>query len=113
MEPEEIARVCHEANRALQAVQSAHGIPVGAPWDGLDEETRTSVIQGVHGIQAGKSPEESHEAWCEFKRDHGWTHGEVKDAAALTHPCLLPYADLPADQRVKDDLFSAIVKALS
>lgn len=109
----EIAQVCHEANRGLQAVQSTHGIPVGAPWDGLSAEDKASITQGVEGILAGKTPAQSHAAWCDFKLDHGWVYGEVKDADARTHPCLLPYEKLPLEQRHKDDLFSAIVKALS
>lgn len=28
------------------------------------------------------------------------------------HPCLVPYAELPAEQRLKDDLFKAIVHIL-
>jgi hypothetical protein len=40
-------------------------------------------------------------------------HGEVKDAAAKTHPCLVDYADLPHEQKVKDDLFAAVVGVLA
>ncbi len=42
----------------------------------------------------------------------GWTHGEVKDADAKTHPCLVPFQQLPAHQQKKDKLFKAIVNAL-
>jgi len=53
-----------------------------------------------------------HESWCDFKRADGWVFGEVKDAGAKTHPCLVPYAELPEEQKIKDHLFSAIVTAL-
>ncbi|MFD0468599.1 RyR domain-containing protein [Nonomuraea thailandensis] len=53
-----------------------------------------------------------HEAWCEHKRAEGWTYGPDKDPDAKTHPCLVPYDQLPVEQRVKDAVFHAIVGAL-
>lgn len=44
---------------------------------------------------------------------HGWRRGAAKDPAAKTHPCLIPYADLPGCERVKDAVFAAIVRAMS
>jgi hypothetical protein len=110
MEPLQIARVTHEANRALQIIQ---GDPAPSPpWDEAPEWQRASAIDGVNNALAGATPQESHEGWLRFKEDDGWTYGEVKDEAAKTHPCLLPYDQLPADQKIKDDLFLAIVGAL-
>lgn len=114
MTPTEIAQVCHEANRALQEIQADPTNPVSPPWAELDAETAASAVQGVeHRIATGASPEEMHENWCTFKRDAGWVYGEVKDVDAKTHPCLVPYDELPASQQVKDHLFSAIVDALT
>lgn len=42
----------------------------------------------------------------------GWKHGVKKDAKKKEHPCMIPYDDLPLDQRVKDALFVGVVKAL-
>jgi hypothetical protein len=109
----EIARVVHEANRALQIVQSDPTIPVSPGWDDLDAETRRSAVEGVAGVLNGNSPRESHQGWCEFKTAHGWTLGPVKDEVAKTHPLLVPYDQLPPSQQLKDHLFVAIVKALS
>lgn len=114
MEAIDIARVCHEANRALQTIQADPTNPVSVPWDELDDETVASAVQGVqHRLDTGASPEEMHENWCTFKRDTGWVFGEVKDMDAKTHPCLVPYDELPPSQQVKDHLFSAIVDALA
>lgn len=112
MDIADIARVCHEANRGLQQIQQADGIPVAVPWDDLDSHTTSSVIDGVRGVLNGNTPEESHANWCRFKTADGWVYGPVKDADAKTHPCLVPYAELPADQQLKDALFGAIVGAL-
>ena len=112
MDVTKIARVVHEANRALQIEQADHTIPISSAWDDLDSEARQSTEEGVQGVIAGNSPEKSHADWCLFKLKHGWTYGPVKDTVAKTHPCLIPYADLPANQRVKDELFVAIVQAI-
>lgn len=109
---EDIARICHEANRALQAVQADPGIAVAPPWDDCGAEMQASVIDGVQGVLNGNTPEESHQSWINFKEAHGWVYGEVKDEVAKTHPCLVPYDQLPPSQQIKDGLFSAIVTAL-
>jgi hypothetical protein len=107
-----IARVCHEANRALQITQADPSIPVSPLWDDLDAETKASAISGVQGIIDGNSPEQSHENWCEFKLKHGWSLGPVKDEELKQHPLLIPYASLPKSQQLKDHLFSGIVTIL-
>jgi hypothetical protein len=108
---EDIARVCHEANRAWQ---HATGDPAPSPaWDDAPQWQRDSAVDGVRHAQNGATPEQMHQAWCDYKTEAGWTHGPVKDAEAKTHPCLVPYAELDASQHRKDDLFVAIVTALS
>ena len=111
---EQIAHVCHEANRALQIEQGDDTIPVSPLWEDLDDETRASAVEGVANILSGKvtSPEESHAEWVRFKEEHGWTRGPIKDENKKEHPLLVPYRYLPEDQRLKDALFFGIVAAL-
>lgn len=107
----QVARVCHEANRALQYV---HGDPVPSlPWDCEPEEIRASVIEGVRRIRRGLTPRENHEEWRKLKVEQGWTWGPEKDPERRTHPCLVPYSDLTPEQRDKDQLFLMIVTALT
>ena len=111
MDTTAIARVCHEANRALQLLQAD---PAPSPaWDDAPEWQRESAAEGVEKAIDGATPEELHQSWVDFKVEDGWTFGATKDAGARTHPCLVPYAELPEEQRIKDRLFSAIVTALS
>jgi hypothetical protein len=112
---EKIARVCHAANQGLQAAYPAEGVPVAPPWDGLDAETQEGIVAGVCGILAGNTPEESHQAWCEFKLASGWTYGPRKiDADGVReHPCLVPYDELPFEHVIKDHLFAAVVQTLA
>ncbi len=109
----QIARVVHEANRALQIEQADPTIPVSPPWDEVDEETKRSAVEGVQGVLNGNTPEQSHDQWCEFKTTNGWVLGPVKDEEKKEHPLLVRYHDLPVSQQFKDHLFVAIVRTLA
>ena len=114
LNPGQIARVCHEANRALQIELNDPAVPVSPPWDEAPESQRSSCIDGVHGHQAEPlTPAESHAMWLAYKEADGWVWGEVKDEAAKTHPCMVPYEELSENDRIKDLLFSSVVAALS
>lgn len=110
---EDIARVVHAANRELQIVQ---GDPVPSPpWDDAPDYQARQAIAGVQEVMRdpGLTAEQSHELWAGRMRADGWTYGEVKDAERKTHPTLLPFSELPAEQQLKDRLFIAIVRALT
>ena len=111
MRVEDIARVCHEANAAycISLGDSSQPHWVDAPEWQID-----SAIAGVEAIVEGRvtSPEQSHESWLEHKRADGWIYGPDKNPELKQHPCMVPYAELPAEQRAKDALFNAIVFVL-
>lgn len=108
---EQIARLVHEANRTLQA---GHGDDAPSlPWDCETEHVRATCLDGVRRALAGETPEQHHEGWCEWKRRHGWVYGPVKDAEKRTHPCLVPYGELPRYQQVKDIVLLAVVRAMA
>lgn len=46
-----------------------------------------------------------HESWCQQKREEGWRWGAEKDARKKTHPALLPWEELPEDEREKNREF--------
>jgi hypothetical protein len=107
---EDIARVAHEVNRAYCA---AIGDPPKPAWKDAPDYQRQSALKGVNfHAYADHTPEQSHESWLEAKREDGWVYGPDQDENARTHPCILPYADLPQPQRVKDHLFVAVVHAM-
>jgi hypothetical protein len=108
---EQIAQVVHAANRALQYIQGDES--PSQPWQVESQEIRDSSAAGVREARKGATPEQLHEAWLVHRFFHGWTYGPVKDPDAKTHPCLVPYSELPESQQDKDRLFLAIVRVLS
>jgi hypothetical protein len=105
---EAAAKAAHEANRHYC---DNIGDSSQVPWDQAPEWQKASAIQGViyaidHHFPNGKA---MHENWMEGKLAQGWVYGEKKNGdlavGPLTHPCLVPYEQLPLDQQVKDDLF--------
>ena len=109
---EAIARICHEANRAYCA---GLGDDSQLSWDDAPQWQRDSAINGVafHIENPGAGPADSHNSWLSEKLRDGWKFGPVKDPAAKTHPCMLPYEDLPHEQHTKDYLFIAVVRAVN
>lgn len=107
----EIARVCHEVNRGYCQALGDNSQP---SWEEAPEWQRSSAVDGVQFHQAiGAGPEASHERWALQKHSDGWVYGELKDAEKKTHPCLVPFAELPREQQAKDYIFRAVVHALS
>lgn len=107
----DIAKVAHEANRAYC---TAIGDDSQPPWEHAPQWQRDSAVEGVRAhINSDLSPEQSHEAWLEHKRADGWSYGPVKDAELKQHPCFVPYAQLPVEQRAKDYIFAGVVRALA
>lgn len=105
-----IARVCHEANRAWCLTQGDNS---QVPFDEAPQWQRDSAIDGVmfHINNPDADANASHDNWMAEKVRLGWVYGAVKDAEAKTHPCMVPFEELPWDQQVKDRLLRAIVHA--
>ena len=105
-----IAKKAHEVNFAYCRA-------IGDPaqhWDEAPDALKESVRSGVkmHLDKPDTTPEESHKAWLDFKAKDGWKYGPQKDFDAKTHPCFLPYNELPVRQRAKDYIFKAVVEQL-
>ena len=106
-----IAKACHEANRVWC---QANGDDTQKHWQDAEQWQRDSAIKGVEfrigNPEAGKDAQ--HNAWMADKVNDGWVFGEVKDAEKKTHPCIVPFENLPEFQQKKDALFCAIVDSL-
>jgi len=106
----EIARVAYELNRAYQA---AIGEKEGPAWDDCEHQERDALARAVNFHRHSTLTfAESHELWMKNRKEEGWTWGAQKDAKHKLHPCMVHWNALPTSQRVKDVLFTTIVKLL-
>jgi hypothetical protein len=46
--------------------------------------------------------ESTHDVWAAQRMSQGWVYGSERNDAAKTHPCLVPYADLPDSEKDYD-----------
>lgn len=107
-----IAQHAHELNRQYCRALGDDSQP---EWEDAPDWQKDSAIAGVkmHLANPEATPEDSHISWYAAKEADGWVYGEVKDPEAKTHPCMVPYAELPEQQRAKDYLFRSTVHQLA
>lgn len=112
MKTEEIARICHEVNRAYCQAMGDGSQP---RWEDAPQWQQDSAITGVayHLAHPDSTPADSHKSWFAEKERDGWTWGPTKDPGKKQHPCFVEHALLPKEQQAKDYIFLAIVRALA
>lgn len=59
----------------------------------LPEELKPLVEQMAKNV---------HEIWSETRITQGWSYGPERNDAEKKHPCLLPYEQLPEEEKVYD-----------
>ena len=106
---DQIAKICHEANRAYCETIGDMSQP---SWENAPDWQKNSALLGVDLHMSGDhKPEASHLSWMNQKILDGWVYGTEKNAEVKTHPCIVPFNELPIEQQRKDFLFRAIVHA--
>ena len=108
---EQVAHLCHEANKALCEMVLDLSQP---SWAKAPSWQKESAMDGVrfHLAHPDASPSVSHDNWRRDKVMSGWTYGETKDEQLKLHPCMVDFVDLPPEQQAKDHLFAGIVNSL-
>ena len=107
-----IARVCHEVNAEYCR---AIGDMTQTSWEDAPQWQKDSAILGVelHLNNPDAGPAASHASWMRQKLNEGWTYGPSKDPTKKEHPCIVPFADLPKEQQLKDWIFRGVVHAIA
>lgn len=59
-------------------------------------------LDGVLLELTEKLAENVHEMWALGRINDGWRYGEKRDDVAKTHPCLVPYSQLPDSEKEYD-----------
>lgn len=105
---EDLARLCHEVNRAICEASGDMSQPT---WADAPQWQRDATFAGIEfRLQNPDAPiEASHNEWCQKKYEDGWQLGSRKNPNLKTHPCLVPFSDLPLQDRIKDHVFTMIV----
>ena len=108
---EACAEHSHNINRAYCI---ALGDTSQSAWTDAPDWQKDSARNGVRAVLTGAAttPEQQHASWLAQKQREGWTYGPVKDPIAKTHPCFVPYADLPPSQKTKDALYVNAVRGI-
>lgn len=106
---ERIARRCREANRTYCQTIGDNSQPA---WDDAPQWQKDSAVKGVHfrAQNPASTPADSHQSWLDEKAKTGWVYGPLKDPEQKRHPCMMPYEELPREQRRKDDIFIEVVE---
>jgi len=108
---EKAARIAHGINRVYCI---AIGDDSQVSWDEAPDWQKDSARNGAKFVLEHHevTPEQSHINWLKQKQHEGWKYGPVKDAEKKEHPCCVPYSELPAEQKAKDVIFSAVVHGI-
>lgn len=105
---EAVAAMAYDANRRFSALNGEFTLPA---WADAKESTRAAMTGAVDWVVANPdaTPADQHARWMQSRIDDGWKYGPVVDLENKIHPNLVPFEELPENQRVKDVLFRAVV----
>lgn len=105
-----ICAVVHEAMRAYAKQVKGEHMPA---WSRAPSWMKVATRNSVEAVisNPNQTPGTQHALWLEAKRKDGWKYGDTKDARRKTHPLLIPFEQLPSDERLKDALLISIVRA--
>ena len=67
------------------------------PIDTTDVVLPEELLQLVEDISKNV-----HEVWAESRINQGWKFGELRNDELKTHPCLIPYENLPDSEKEYD-----------
>ena len=65
-------------------------------------DTKEVVLPEELNQLAEQMAKNVHEIWAETRTAQGWTYGPERNDAHKKHPCLVPYEELPEEEKVYD-----------
>lgn len=71
-------------------------------YDPQPLDTRAIELPKELEILAEGMAKNVHDVWAAGRIADGWTYGERRDDTSKTHPCLVPYEDLPESEKAYD-----------
>lgn len=107
---EKMARLIYEATR-VEARWSKRSI-VPERWEKRDIKFREQFVKIIDKYLSLKNlptPNKAHQSWMKSYFKMGWKFGKTRDVNKKTHPDLLPFYELPQNERDKDAIFLAFM----
>lgn len=106
-----VACICYEINRVYRELNKDYS---QKNWDKASDKIILSTIDWVafYKEHPEATPKGSHESWLEHKIKEGWIEGIFEDEELKTHPALVPYDELPEEQKFKDIIFKTVCDAI-
>ena len=62
----------------------------------------SDIIGGNYELLTEKLAEQVHEVWAQGRISEGWTYGTERDDENKKTPCLVPYNELPENEKEYD-----------
>jgi len=103
-----ILTVVHNANAVLKKINGEKHEELAD----MEPNRRAGMKAAIkNALTTDTTPEQSHINWLAAQEALGYKYGTEIDRVNLLHPCMVPYEQLPAEQKLKDDMFVAIIKS--
>lgn len=105
--PETLAAMIHGVTSRIARPDGT----VPKSWEGISQDSRDMAVRAVESIMAGDplTAEAGHELWMRLKIEAGWTCGPFC-FENRTHPCIMPFDDLPISEKLKDQTWAALTE---
>ena len=103
--------------KSMKAARKQHEFYVkqygGTPWEKLDCFKRYSNVSSSdymymvkrlfeRGLPWDRIAELEHIRWCRYHYIHNWKYGAETDSSKRIHNCLIPFAELSEEEKLKD-----------
>lgn len=113
MTNEQIAQVCHEADRAYLKSTSPKGKDLLPTWSKASAERKALILAYVEYLLANPDATQStiHDIWMQRKTDASWTYGTTLNKAEKKDPALVAYDQLPEKRRARYQLMINVIKS--
>ncbi len=103
-----ILTVVHNANAVLKKINGEKHEELAD----MEPARRAGIKAAIkYALENDTTPEESHNKWLVAQEALGYKYGVEIDRVNLLHPCMVPYEQLPAAQKLKDDMFMSIINS--
>ena len=66
------------------------------------EDTSDIELPNELGQLVEKMSRNVHEVWAQTRISQGWRYGETRNDVLKTHPSLVPYEELPEEEKIYD-----------